>query len=113
MSNNLKAYRQRREALLTQITQELSCDERFLAAWLTGSYGRNDADEVSDLDIKVVVDKPYGELLCARQKQVSHKTTENGLRFLASLANLQSFTKTIITLRKMGHSLLCFMQALP
>ena len=79
MSNNLKAYRQRCEALLTQITQELSRDERFLAAWLTGSYGRNDADEVSDLDIKVVVDKPYGELLCARQEQVSHKTTEERL----------------------------------
>lgn len=83
MSNDLIAYRQSREALLTQITQELSGDKRFLAAWLTGSYGRNEADEVSDLDIKVVVDKPYSEILCARQEQISHKTTEERLELFS------------------------------
>jgi predicted nucleotidyltransferase len=79
MSNDLKSYRQSREALLAQIIQELSDDERLLAAWLTGSYGRNDADDVSDLDIKIVVAEPYSEILCARQEQVSHKTTEGRL----------------------------------
>ena len=75
MGKDLNAYRQSREALLTQITQELAGDNRFLAAWLTGSYGRNDADEVSDLDITVVVARPYSNLLCTRDEQVSHSTT--------------------------------------
>ena len=79
MKNHLEAYRQSRELLLTRIVTELSNDERFVAAWLTGSYGRNNADEVSDLDIKVVVAEPYSEILCARQEQVSHKTTPERL----------------------------------
>jgi predicted nucleotidyltransferase len=76
MKNHLETYRQGREALLTNIIMELSNDERFIAAWLTGSYARNDADHVSDLDLKVVVAAPFGKLLCARKEQVSHKTTE-------------------------------------
>jgi predicted nucleotidyltransferase len=79
MKTSLEAYRSSRENLLSQIVTELSNDERFVAAWLTGSYGRNDADEVSDLDLRVVVTEPYSELLCARPEQVSHKTTEERL----------------------------------
>ena len=79
MKTSLEAYRHSREALLTQIVTELSNDERFVAAWLTGSYGRNDADEISDLDLRVVVAQPYNELLCARQEQASHKTTDERL----------------------------------
>jgi predicted nucleotidyltransferase len=75
MKSNLESYRQSREVLLTSIITELSADERCLAAWLTGSYARNDADEVSDLDIRVVIAEPHSEILCARQEQVSHKTT--------------------------------------
>jgi predicted nucleotidyltransferase len=75
MEAHLKAYRQSREVLLTSIITELSADERFVAAWLTGSYARNDADNVSDLDLHVVVAQPYSEVLCAREEQVSHKTT--------------------------------------
>jgi hypothetical protein len=74
MTTSLKAYRQGREALLAQIVTELSSDERFVAAWLTGSYARNDQDDVSDLDLHVIVAEPYSELLCVRQEQVSHKT---------------------------------------
>lgn len=76
MRNQRTVYSKNRESLLTHITQELSSDERFVAAWLTGSYGRNDTDEVSDLDINVVVDTPHSEILCARQNEVSHKTTK-------------------------------------
>jgi predicted nucleotidyltransferase len=79
MNASLEAYRHSREALLPRIVTDLSNDERFVAAWLTGSYGRNDADEVSDLDLRVVVAEPYSELLCARAEQVSHKTTEERL----------------------------------
>jgi predicted nucleotidyltransferase len=79
MKSNLEAYRQSREVLLTSIITELSGDERCVAAWLTGSYARNDADEVSDLDIRVVIAEPYIEILCARQEQVSHTTTSERL----------------------------------
>jgi predicted nucleotidyltransferase len=79
MKNNLETYRQSREVLLTSIITELSGDERCVAAWLTGSYARNDADEVSDLDIRVVIAEPYSEILCARLEQVSHTTTPERL----------------------------------
>jgi hypothetical protein len=79
MKSDLEAYRQSREVLRTSLITELSADERFVAAWLTGSYARNDADEVSDLDITVVIAEPYSEILCARQDQVSHQATPERL----------------------------------
>jgi len=79
MSNERKAYCQSREVLLRQITENLSSDERFIAAWLSGSYGRNEADEVSDLDLNLVVTDSHSELLCNRQEQVSHQTTAERL----------------------------------
>jgi len=75
MKKSPEAFRQSREVLLTNMVTELSNDVRFAAAWLAGSYGRNDADEVSDLDLNLVVAAPYSESLCARQEQVSHRTT--------------------------------------
>jgi len=83
MSNKRKAYRQNRESLLAQITQELSSDERFVAAWLTGSYAREEADEVSDLDLNLVVAESYGDSLCARAEQVSHRTTKERLELFS------------------------------
>jgi predicted nucleotidyltransferase len=71
----LSVYRQSRDDLLAQIAAVLSADNRFVAAWLTGSYGRGDADEVSDLDIRVVVAEPHSRVLCHRHEQVSHETT--------------------------------------
>jgi hypothetical protein len=79
MKSSLEAYSQSREVLLTSIITELSADERCLAAWLTGSHASNEADEVSDLDISVVIAEPYSQSLCARQEQVSHKTTPERL----------------------------------
>ena len=79
MKTSLEAYRQGREVLLTSIITELSGDERCIAAWLTGSYARNDLDEVSDLDITIVIAELYSEILCARQEQVSLKTTPERL----------------------------------
>jgi len=70
-----EAYRQSRATLLANIVTELANDERFAAAWLAGSYGRNDADEVSDLDLHLVVAEPYSGSLCTRAEQVSHRTT--------------------------------------
>jgi predicted nucleotidyltransferase len=75
MKNRLHAYRQSRDELLTRIVTDLSNDERFIAAWLTGSYGRNESDDVSDLDIRIVVAQLHIKTLCARQDQVSPETT--------------------------------------
>jgi predicted nucleotidyltransferase len=83
MKIHLEAYRQSRETLLANIVAELSNDERFAAAWLTGSYGRNNADELSDLDLHLVVTEPYSELLCRRQEQVSYQTTQERLELFS------------------------------
>lgn len=74
-----EAYRQSREVLLTNMVTELSNDERFAAAWLTGSYSRENEDEVSDLDLTIVVAEPHSDILCARQEQVIHKTAAERL----------------------------------
>ena len=75
MNDTLKTYSASRESLLTQIVHTLSADERFTAAWLTGSFGRNDGDALSDLDLTVVVADPASERLCARPWLVGAQTT--------------------------------------
>jgi hypothetical protein len=87
MKTSLEVYRQSRGVLLTSLITELSADERCVAAWLTGSYARNDADEVSDLDLTVVIADPYSDLLCARQEQVSPKTTPERLALFSKFGN--------------------------
>ncbi len=46
---------QRRDALFGRIREELEADERVVAAWLAGSFGRGTEDAWSDLDRHVVV----------------------------------------------------------
>lgn len=87
MQTSLQSYRQSRDELLTSIVAELSDDQRFAAAWLTGSYARNDADNVSDLDLQVVVAGSYSDLLCVRKEQVSHKTTEERLALFSQFGH--------------------------
>jgi predicted nucleotidyltransferase len=79
MNSPLETYRRSREELLAGIVTELSNDERFVAAWLTGSYAWEDADEASDLDISLVVTDPYSKSFCARLEQVSHQTSAERL----------------------------------
>ena len=62
----VKQYAAERDKLLENIAAALKQDQRFSAAWLTGSFGRNDTDEISDLDLTVVVSTPYAPQLCAR-----------------------------------------------
>jgi|SoiMethySBSTD1v2_1073268.scaffolds.fasta_scaffold836953_1 predicted nucleotidyltransferase len=83
MKNRLQTYRQSRDELLTRIVTELSNDERFSAAWLIGSYARNESDDVSDLDIRIVVAHPHSKTLCARQNQVSHQTISERLELFS------------------------------
>jgi predicted nucleotidyltransferase len=75
MSSHHEDYRQSREALLEKITQELSSDEQFVAAWLTGSIARNESDSLSDIDLSVVVADTYSPNLCTRLEQVSAQTS--------------------------------------
>jgi predicted nucleotidyltransferase len=69
-----------REALLTHITNTLKSDERFVAAWLAGSYARGEQKWSSDLDLHVVVANDYSELLCAQPWSSGAKTTQERLR---------------------------------
>jgi len=71
MSNDLEAYRQSRETLLAALIESLSNDERVVAAWLTGSYGRDEADAVSDIDLTVVIADAYSESLCQRAEMTT------------------------------------------
>ena len=60
----IQEYASNRNKLLEDITQVLKEDHRFVAAWLTGSFGRGDADKVSDLDLTVVVENSFAKI-CA------------------------------------------------
>src|SRR3712207_2665092 len=83
MKPNLKFYLQTRNVLITSLVNELVNDERLIAAWLTGSYARNEADEVSDLDLNVVVAESHSKTLCAREEQVGDKTTPERLELFS------------------------------
>ena len=59
-----KAYAANREATLARIVETFQADERFVAFWLAGSYGRHEQDELSDLDVRLVVADAYAEQFC-------------------------------------------------
>ncbi|MCP4418291.1 MAG: hypothetical protein GY805_16845 [Chloroflexi bacterium] len=71
----LHTYAASRERLLAQIIATISDDDRFVAAWLTGSYSRSNQDALSDIDISIVVSDEYSGTLCHRPAQVSAQTT--------------------------------------
>src|SRR5579871_2366960 len=52
----LAAYAAERNELLTAIVGALQRDSRVMAAWLFGSIGRGTADELSDLDLFVIIE---------------------------------------------------------
>ncbi|GHO62919.1 hypothetical protein KSC_018110 [Ktedonobacter sp. SOSP1-52] len=68
-SYSRRDYARNRDEHLAQILAFLRNDERFVAAWLTGSIGRNEGDELSDFDLRVVVADAYAEQLCACSPQ--------------------------------------------
>jgi len=66
--NALQTRRAEREALLARIVRTLEEDDRVAAAWLFGSAGRGEADDLSDLDLRVIVsDEHIGSLCESRQ----------------------------------------------
>lgn len=52
----LGCYAEARDTLLTRIVDALEADERVIAAWLSGSFGRGEGDEWADYDLHVVID---------------------------------------------------------
>lgn len=71
---DLESYREQRDTLLIKISETLSKDNRFVAAWITGSIARNESDSLSDIDITLVVSDAYSASLCHRPEQVSAQT---------------------------------------
>ena len=84
MTDSLQAYQASRAALLAKLTETLSKDERFVAAWLTGSFGRGEADTVSDIDLTLVVSERYSASLCARPEPAGAKTTKERFDLFSS-----------------------------
>jgi hypothetical protein len=75
MNDSSKIYLSQREKILGRIVGTMSKDERFVAAWLTGSFARREQDALSDLDLIIVVSDPLSKSLCARPWQISARTT--------------------------------------
>jgi hypothetical protein len=79
MSSKRMAYTQARTELLERITRSLREDERFVAAWLAGSFGRGEQTWLSDLDLHVVVADAFSESLCGAPWPIGAKTTPERL----------------------------------
>jgi len=74
---DLESYREQRDSLLETIIENLAKDDRFAAAWLTGSFSCGDEDPLSDIDLTLVVANEYSDSLCQPIEQVSaHTSTE-------------------------------------
>jgi hypothetical protein len=84
---NLGTYRAQRDSLLAMITETLSKDERFVAGWLTGSFSRNEADSLSDIDLRLVVSDVHSPVLCTRLEQVSARTSPERYALFSQFGN--------------------------
>ena len=65
----LHTRRAERDALLERITALLMEDTRVVAAWLFGSLGREDADDLSDIDLRVIVADQFSEAINAARRE--------------------------------------------
>jgi predicted nucleotidyltransferase len=74
-----------RGALLRRTVATLEADGRFVAAWLSGSFGRGEADDYSDLDLTAVVAAPHAGALCARPWRSAGRTTPERLSLIEEL----------------------------
>jgi hypothetical protein len=73
-----------RDRMLAAAVELLTADERFVAAWLSGSFGRGEEDGLSDVDLTVVV-HAFAEQLCRRDHQVGVGTTLERMAVLRSI----------------------------
>jgi predicted nucleotidyltransferase len=58
-------------ALIEAIRRTLEADNRVEAAWLSGSFGKGDADDFSDVDVLVLVKAPWKDAADAYANDVS------------------------------------------
>jgi hypothetical protein len=84
MSTSLTAYKAERDLLLSRIIETLSSDRRITAAWLEGSFGRGEADEVSDLDLHLAIEDAFSERLCFHQRQTNAGTIAERMALIAA-----------------------------
>jgi hypothetical protein len=81
MTTTANSYQKRRDDLLALLRATLADDKRFVAGWLSGSFGRNSEDAASDLDITLVVSEKDSANLCLRLAQVSAQTSPERYSF--------------------------------
>ena len=84
----LKTYVASRERLLAQIVAAISNDDRFVAAWLTGSYSRSNKDALSDIDISIVVSDEYSGTLCYRPAHINAQTTSERMDLFSQFGEI-------------------------
>lgn len=84
----MHSHARARSQMLQRAIEVLARDERFVAAWLAGSFGRGTADEWSDLDLWVVVSDVAAETLCTLTSVVGAGTTPERLGLFAALGRL-------------------------
>jgi hypothetical protein len=82
-NDNLGQYLADRQALLARIATELYEERGMVAAWLTGSLGREGGDAISDIDITIVLTNEAAESLCKRPFQQSGQTTPERLELFS------------------------------
>lgn len=75
----LAAYRAEGDALLDRLTQLLEQDDRVLAAWLFGSHGQGNADDLSDLDLMAVVADEHIAALVAGHREYADRVGKPAL----------------------------------
>jgi len=68
--------RAERDALLARITRMLEGDDRIAAAWLFGSVGRGESDDLSDLDLRVIVFDEHIAGICAGRQAYAAQAGE-------------------------------------
>jgi predicted nucleotidyltransferase len=72
VGRRLAAYAAEREVWLQAVHEALAPDRRVVAAWLFGSLGRGSEDELSDLDLFVVVeDEALAGVIAARHAMMA------------------------------------------
>lgn len=72
-----------REAFLGEIARNLASDGNFVAAWLGGSFGRDEADTFSDLDLVCITTDHAAVDFCAQPWLVAGRTTEARLKLFS------------------------------
>ncbi len=82
------SYQQQRDRLLETISASLAGDPRFSAAWLAGSFGRGDADAVSDIDLTVIVADEYASQMCAQPERATARPPDARLALFAEFGRI-------------------------